>query len=123
MIGAARIVGDYSDRLVPETVELAFHPEDAAISFRKVWTADPIARLVWVAWRWKHIVIQHFDEDCLAAAVALRGGRPFPRGGNFACSSLAAFLEQFAPVLSGAQPIRVVYPGRFGWRVMEDLRP
>ena len=104
------------ERYVPEEVVLGFRPDEATDdgAFQRVW-ADPHARIIWVAWKWKHIVNQKFEEDCLYAAAAFREGRalwlprygPGSHGSNFYCDSHDAFVEQVLPVLRGERSIRV----------------
>jgi hypothetical protein len=123
-----RISPDYSDQLVPEKAEFAFRPDEAGESFRKVW-ADPIARLIWVAWKRKHMVDQYFDDECLTAAAYYRKNleRWLPRyraGGvsNFYCASHEQFVAEILPVLRGERAITVSYPSRIGWMITEELR-
>lgn len=63
------------ERFVPERVTGESRRVEAHGTLRKVWR-DDLARTLWIAWRWKHIVSQYFDEDCLRATRALRAKPP-----------------------------------------------
>jgi hypothetical protein len=63
------------ERSVPARVTVAFNPATLTGTLCAVWR-DDVARTLWLAYKWKHLVSQHFDQDCLAAARALRATPP-----------------------------------------------
>jgi len=104
----------------PISVTLRFHPDDVE-NLRAV-RRDKLAWCLWLAWKRGHIVSQDFENDCLAAAAALRRGRAVPFGSNFMGDNREKFFATLMSVLRGLETIRTIYPGRFGWQVVEDVR-
>lgn len=98
------------ESLIPKIAVLAFDPlaiEDRKL--RKVWK-DPIARTLWLAWKWRHLTDQNFNDQCLKAAAYLTAlpvrtlgdlskalGR-FPAGGE-------RFIEELLPYVTGQKQI------------------
>ena len=114
LVAAALVPDDdhVTDWLVPHPVaRLAFDPtriEDRML--RRVWK-DPLARTIWLAVRYRHLVNQYFTGECLNAAREIRRLRPTDvpqleramRHGmpSHACGITEPFWSQFLPYVLG----------------------
>lgn len=120
----ARLVPDDDqvvDWLIPYTIaRLGFDPTKTdKPHLRRVW-ADPLARTIWIAIRYRHLITKGFEEACLAAAKEIRRIKPkhvdqLQRAmevsmGSHAWGIREPFFSQFLPYVLGTK--------QFGYEVI-----
>lgn len=100
---------------------LRFDPTHIDGLLGRVWQ-DPLARTIWIAVKAGHLTEQHFDNECLAAARAIRRTRPTTveelkevmrmHMRRNAPGQHEVFWEQFLPYVIGTKQIgyEVVLP-------------
>ena len=108
------------DWLIPYPVaKLGFDPTALRDpDLRRVWR-DPLARTLWLAVRYRHLVNQHFAKECLAAAKEIRRIQPknvhhlvpAMRLGmpSHACGINEPFWTQLLPYVLGQKQIGYVF--------------
>lgn len=67
---------DSANPLVPSYVVLKFDPTSTKEpKLKKVW-ANPIARTLWIAKKWRHLTNQYFNDECLQRAAWIKKTPP-----------------------------------------------
>lgn len=60
------------EKLVPDQVNLMFDPATVEDPVLRAVLIDDVSRTIWVAYRWKHLVNQNFNDDCLQIAKSIK---------------------------------------------------
>lgn len=107
------------DAMFSNPVKLAFDPRELTGQLRTIFD-DPLSRTIWLSWRSRHIVNQHFNDEVVEIAKALTKKPPtscddvkrlllrfrgWP-GSNFGCISGPAWAEQVFPFITGGDELR-----------------
>jgi hypothetical protein len=78
--------------MIRENVTLTFDPEKSRKEIKEVFTND-LARLIWLAVRYGHVVDEHFSKDCLRCARAIERSK---KAGKLTAEMLFRILSGFA---------------------------
>jgi hypothetical protein len=70
-MGTGLAEGSMGGPLVPASVTLAFDPASITESTLRHVFDDRLARTIWMAFKWRHLVNQHLEAECLAIAARL----------------------------------------------------